>query len=64
VNRVARLRVNHRSDDDDRQAGSSCALVTAKVLQHWADATIDHTADPATTLQHLHERQELPRGPM
>lgn len=34
------------------------ALATAEVLQHWAEAATDQTTDPATTLQHLHDRQE------
>lgn len=45
-----------------RQLPSDLALATAEVLQRWADATTDHTTDPATTLQHLRDPQEPPHG--
>jgi len=47
-----------------RQLPSDLATATAEVLQRWADATTDHTTDPATALQHLHGPQEPPHGAM
>lgn len=47
-----------------RQLPSDLATATAEVLQRWADATSDHTSDPATALQHLHGPQEPPHGVM